>query len=270
MDRMKVHPAAEIFPMIKGKEFDDFVEDIKLNGLREPIVIDQDGQLLDGRNRLAACKQLGIACETRTVSTDNPVGLILSFNLHRRHLTASQLALVGARIASLPVGVNARYVAARSRDRSATESDEPIALYTTEEIADRLKIGTATLTRGRRVLNEGTPEEIEAIEQGESTVVTVIKEIKQRAGEEPKEPRIIREKVIPIRSTKKELELKLSKQSKVIRSIGEELQRVTSLFAEIEIESEHTVEDIEAWLDSLSISRQRITKFINRLKGVKE
>jgi ParB-like chromosome segregation protein Spo0J len=48
------HPACFAFPLLAEAELKDLAEDIKLRGLLHPIVRYQ-GQILDGRNRLAAC-----------------------------------------------------------------------------------------------------------------------------------------------------------------------------------------------------------------------
>jgi ParB-like nuclease domain len=54
---MKVHPAADIFPMLSDEELQDLDADIRENGLIHPIVTHADGEvLIDGRSRLAACK----------------------------------------------------------------------------------------------------------------------------------------------------------------------------------------------------------------------
>jgi hypothetical protein len=50
MTEHKYHPFAELFPLMEGDEFDNLVDDIKANGLREPIVL-SDSMVLDGRNR---------------------------------------------------------------------------------------------------------------------------------------------------------------------------------------------------------------------------
>jgi hypothetical protein len=91
-----VHPAAELFPLMDDSEFGPFVEDIRVNGQQEPIVIWQEKPgvywLIDGRNRLRACQKLEVAPRLQYILSPsfNPVTFIISRNLHRRHLTAEQ------------------------------------------------------------------------------------------------------------------------------------------------------------------------------------
>ena len=82
---------------MKGPEFGSLVEDIDEHGLREPILVYQ-GLVLDGRNRLRACEIAGV--EPRFVEWDgvgSPLALVLSRNLHRRHLNEGQRAIIAAR-----------------------------------------------------------------------------------------------------------------------------------------------------------------------------
>ena len=47
---MLYHELANLFPLLEGDAFWALVEDVRVNGVREPIVL-LDGQILDGRNR---------------------------------------------------------------------------------------------------------------------------------------------------------------------------------------------------------------------------
>lgn len=91
---MKSHPAAELFPMMSEAELRALVLDIQTHGLMRPIVT-FEGMVLDGRNRLAACKEAGV--EPRLEEWDgegSPLAFVVSCNLHRRQLTQSQVAAV--------------------------------------------------------------------------------------------------------------------------------------------------------------------------------
>lgn len=99
MGAPEVHAAANLLPMMGDVEFAGLVEDIRQNGQREPIVY-WCGQLIDGRNRLKACRQLEIEPLATELPADvDPVAVVLSANVHRRHLSESQRAMVAARLA---------------------------------------------------------------------------------------------------------------------------------------------------------------------------
>src|SRR5688500_14520008 len=102
---MNFHPLAELFPLIEGYEFAGLVDDIRKNGLREPVMLLR-GQVLDGRNRLRACEMAGVACRFEEYTGNDPVGYVVSLNLRRRHLDESQRAMVAAKLATLRRGAN--------------------------------------------------------------------------------------------------------------------------------------------------------------------
>lgn len=94
----QVHPAAEVFPLIEGQAFDELVDDIAANGLREPCWLDPTGMLLDGRNRLRACEAAGVEPRFRVYEGNDTVGLIVSLNLKRRHLSEAERAFLGVNL----------------------------------------------------------------------------------------------------------------------------------------------------------------------------
>jgi hypothetical protein len=84
------HPDASLFPMMPPDELDALAEDIKKHGQREPIYVHQ-GMVLDGRNRLKACRIAGVEPDFREWNGHgSPVDFVVSMNLHRRHLTSEQ------------------------------------------------------------------------------------------------------------------------------------------------------------------------------------
>ena len=92
------HPVANLFPLLSGDALRELAADIKKNGLREPILLDPEGLIIDGRNRYRACHLSGV--EPRFVQWEGQGTLpevALSLNLHRRHLDESQRAMAAER-----------------------------------------------------------------------------------------------------------------------------------------------------------------------------
>ena len=93
-DKYKVHPAADVFPMMSDEELAKLGEDIAKHGIREHIRFLGD-QLLDGRNRLEAAERVGFKVHAGYfdhLPAVDPVAYVISANIHRRHLTKAQQA----------------------------------------------------------------------------------------------------------------------------------------------------------------------------------
>jgi len=91
------HRYADIFPMMNEDDFNRLMEDVRENGLQEPIWL-YEGKILDGRNRYKACQELGIAPELRKYQGGDPLKFVMSLNLARRHLNSSQCAFVALEV----------------------------------------------------------------------------------------------------------------------------------------------------------------------------
>ena len=112
------HPAAELFPMLAPDELEALADDIRKRGLLEPIVVDGNGRIIDGRNRWEACNLAGVRARTVTYTGDDPIDESLSRNLARRHLTPSQRAMVATKYLDMK-----EREAAERKSRSASESN---------------------------------------------------------------------------------------------------------------------------------------------------
>ena len=98
LDGHENHEIANLFPMMQQDEFDGLKQDISANGLRTPVLL-YENKILDGRNRYAACRQIGVKPDTIEYVGNYPVGHVISLNLVRRHLNTSQRAMISLRIA---------------------------------------------------------------------------------------------------------------------------------------------------------------------------
>ena len=97
-EKYKVHPAANIFPMMSDEELQKLGEDIRTNGLKQPIILfampKDVPTVLDGRNRLEAMERVGLEPKPYLLqyTEDDPVTFVISANIIRRHLTKQQQA----------------------------------------------------------------------------------------------------------------------------------------------------------------------------------
>jgi hypothetical protein len=134
MGKLEIHPAAHVFPLMDGEEFEHLKDSIAEHGQLVPIAL-LDGKILDGRNRARACEDLGLVpltvnCEMEGKSTAADVAEAL--NLIRRHLDAKSRAALAVKLRAAGASVR--------------------------EIAEKLEVGVATAHRAikGRVPN-GTP-----------------------------------------------------------------------------------------------------------------
>lgn len=152
------HPYAEIFPWIEGTAFDELVEDIRKNGVLEPIVF-IGGSILDGRNRYMAARKLGIEYPRVEYEGSDPLGFVIAKNLARRHLSESQRAMVGAKLAKV-----------RQGERTDLEPSANLRKVDTPAVAALLNVSPRSIETARHVVREGVPELVAAVEAGEVSV----------------------------------------------------------------------------------------------------
>lgn len=152
---MQAHPLAELFPMLPDAEIRELADDICTYGQRVPIIL-LDGMILDGRNRFAACQFAGIEPIFEEYQGDDPLGFVLSHNLHRRHLTESQRALIAAKLVDWDIGIN---------QNTAGAANLP-----TRVAAERLSISERAVRAARRIHERGSEELISAIREGRVSV----------------------------------------------------------------------------------------------------
>jgi hypothetical protein len=93
-DRIRVYPAADIFPMMTDEALDDLAADIRVNGLLYPVMLDATGEvLIDGRKSPGCMRSRRRGASLRTLTRrHDPEAYIIATNVERRHLTAGQRA----------------------------------------------------------------------------------------------------------------------------------------------------------------------------------
>lgn len=163
MIRFEYHPVADLFPLMPDPELEALARDIEANGLREPIWLHSDGRIIDGRNRYRACMLVGVEPGTRVWDGEGDlVAFVVSLNLHRRHLSESQRAMVAAKIANMDQG--------RPAGKPENLPDSPAV--TQSAAAELLNVSDRSVRHGRKVRSQGAPELIHAVESGRVPVST--------------------------------------------------------------------------------------------------
>jgi N6-adenosine-specific RNA methylase IME4 len=161
-----VHPAAEIFPLLAGPELRALADDIRVNGLRQKLILYR-GQLLDGRNRLAACKIAKVDPLYVGAADDiDPLAYVVSVNLRRRHLDESQRAMAAARCKVL------FEEAARGRQHKGARADPHEAGKASTKAAELLNVSPRGVESATKVQRGGAPELVEAVDSGKVAVST--------------------------------------------------------------------------------------------------
>jgi hypothetical protein len=153
------HEYANLFPMLDDSLLDELVEDIRTNGLMNPITL-YEGQVLDGRNRYTACLRAGVPVRGDELPSDvDPLKFVASQNLHRRHLDTSQRSMVAAKMANLKRGDvgNGRKVDGQN-------------CLPTEDAAALLNVSERSVKSAKQVLEHGSAELVKAVERGELPV----------------------------------------------------------------------------------------------------
>jgi hypothetical protein len=160
------HPYAKLFPVLDDDELQALADDIIANGLQNPILVDSQDRIIDGRNRSAACLIAGIEPRTVIFQGDEQQLLkkVISLNLRRRHLTDSQRAMIAAEIARMPCGGDIKKM------KSSPSIEGAVPMATTAEAAKLLNVSETSVDRAKRVNRNGISELKQAVTNGEVTV----------------------------------------------------------------------------------------------------
>lgn len=174
---------------MEGKPFTELVEDIKRHGLQSPISILPDGRLIDGRNRLRACKEAGVKTAFVEVNPEDPVAFAVSANKHRRHLTSSQLAALAVTSMREEREKAKERKAEGGRRSGATRRGEDPKQVTDvhaegearEVVAKRFGTNACYVQVAER-LSEEAPDLLEQVKSGEKHIVQARDEMRDRKG----------------------------------------------------------------------------------------
>ncbi len=184
------HPAAALIPEATPEQYEKIREDIREHGQRVPIILSSNGQIIDGRTRDRACRELGITPLTRpaTVAEQvDAVGLVISLNAARRHLSPDQMAAIYLMWAPNASPVQRSQKVRASRD-ALTSTVAPRRGKrgegkTAAKVAKSIGVSTKTVERVQKV-QKVAPEKVADVAAGKTSAVEVLRENRSEAVSE--------------------------------------------------------------------------------------
>jgi hypothetical protein len=176
----EAHPLAALIPSMSADEYTRLRDDVAANGLLDAIVL-HEGQVLDGRHRLRACEDTDTEPIFTEYDGDSPAQFVLSHNLHRRHLSVSQRAMVATDfLPHLMEEAKARQVAhLRQGITTPSVSKETNGGRAREHAAEVVGVSHAVIGRAKRVV-DNEPDLAQRVREGEMTVGAAHDEVKRR------------------------------------------------------------------------------------------
>jgi len=154
---MKLHTYCSMIPPMSKTEYARLKDSIQTKGLLVPIVL-LGAEILDGRHRYQACKELGIKPDTVRYKSDDPFGYAVSLNATRRHLNQSQRALLAANMADMKQGT-----------RTDTQPSANLQEVSRQRAAEVLNVSERLVNTAKSV-QKSSPSVVEAVKSGAITL----------------------------------------------------------------------------------------------------
>jgi DNA methylase len=165
------HPAAAIFELLEGQEFEDLCEDIRKHGLRLAIWLHPNGSILDGRNRYRACLVVNVVPQFQTWDGNGSAAdFVWSLNFSRRHLDDGAKAMAAARYA-IELEREAKERQGTRTDLTSVPIDTEVEFgRSREKAAEKFGVSEQTVARAVTVAKAGVPELVQKVEAGDVSV----------------------------------------------------------------------------------------------------
>ena len=196
VNELKENPKySALVPEMSAIEWQEFIENVKKFGIRQPITINKDLTILDGRHRVRACKELGIEKITAIVNEmdeQQAIEYVRDTAIERRSLSVEQRLDIIFKCGDLMKGLaeeakkrkieggeKGREIKRSGLTSQDTKPDKP--KRTSEAIADMVGTSASSVNRFKRIRKE-SPEIYEEVVSGEKPILTAYKELPSVSG----------------------------------------------------------------------------------------
>jgi hypothetical protein len=165
---MKPHPYSLLFPPAFGGDYDHLLQSIKREKRLRYSVIVYENMILDGNQRLRACREARVEPKFTVFegTSEQALNMVMDLNLARRQLNASQKATVVAKATLLY--------------EQGERPDLRTGAQVTGDLAEKAGVSVRTVVDAKKVLRKGTNNEIKALETGKAKAKPLAAAIRKR------------------------------------------------------------------------------------------
>lgn len=182
------HEYANLFPLMNDDQFNGLVDSVRQGFNRSRPIALYEGKILDGRNRYRACIKAEVTPLFKEFvgDSDDALQFVKRENLDRNHYNEGQRAMVGAKLKSLfeeqakqrqqAAGGDKKSVDAVSQkiDESVVQNSAPApdSGKSRDKAASVVNVSHFSIDNATKVIKNGAPELVKAVEQGKIAVST--------------------------------------------------------------------------------------------------
>lgn len=181
---MQFHEIANVWPMLDDEKLSELVDDIKLNGLINPIWT-FEGKILDGRNRFRACLIAQVKPVFKEYTGDEPTAFAVSLNDKRRHMNKGALAAVAAELEPYFAEDAKRRQIRKPKPKPMQNSvpekipEQKRGVESRQEAAKSVGVNDRYVSDAKKVKNEA-PEIFEQLKAGKITLQDAKREVAKK------------------------------------------------------------------------------------------
>lgn len=197
----------KLIPPLSESEFESLKQSIKEQGLHIPVIVNQQGIVLDGHHRFRACKELGTPVQFHTKEFKDPLEereFVIEVNLRRRQLNEFQRVELGYSLEDIEKARAKRRMSlgghlvglANKKEDDSNRVEQRVASIdatfepseqkgkTSEIIAKMIGVSTATYERGKKVIEKGTEDQKNSLRRNTIGITNVYNQIRRQEQKE--------------------------------------------------------------------------------------
>jgi ParB-like chromosome segregation protein Spo0J len=198
-------------PPLTTEEYNSVKQSIKENGLYYPIIVNQDGIILDGHHRHKICTELGIEPQYIVRNFKDKLReklFVLETNLERRHLNKFQRTELSLRTKPILEEIAKRN---ESLGGKGVKDLTPLVSRVNQKVGELAGVSHETVRKVEKIIECLQPNELDIVRRGEISIDHAYKTILLTKN---------------IRKVGEELSLNLKKLAPEFEKVDDEIERL--------------------------------------------